>query len=136
MGAWGMLAFDNDTACDWAYGLDEVSDLSLVEGALDDLEDVGSDYLDQDVACSALAACEVLARLRGNFGYRNAYTEAVDKWVEAHPTTLAPTLLARATASLDRILGDASELRELWEDGDDAAEWRKSVADLRQRLTS
>jgi hypothetical protein len=40
MGAWGELAFDNDSANDWAYGLDEVHDLSLVESALAELEGV------------------------------------------------------------------------------------------------
>ena len=49
MGAWGELAFDNDTANDWAYGLDDASDLSLVESAFDELEEVGDDYLDQTV---------------------------------------------------------------------------------------
>ena len=38
MGTWGVLAFDNDDANDWAYGLDSVSDLSLVESAFDDVE--------------------------------------------------------------------------------------------------
>ena len=40
MGAWGKLAFDNDTANDWAYDLKDVSDLSLVESAFDELATV------------------------------------------------------------------------------------------------
>jgi len=133
MGAWGELAFDNDAANDWAHGLEEVDDLSLVESALGELEDVGDEYLDQDVACNALAASEVLARLHGNFGYRNAYTEKVDTWVMAHPTKPGPALLKRASEAILRILGESSELRELWEEGDRNS-WRKSVEDLRQRL--
>ena len=43
---------------------------------------VGEGYLDVDAACEGLAACEVVARLKGNWGARNAYTETVDKWVE------------------------------------------------------
>ncbi|MGE3819895.1 MAG: DUF4259 domain-containing protein, partial [Isosphaeraceae bacterium] len=35
MGIWGVLAFDNDTANDWAYDLEDVDDLSLVESALE-----------------------------------------------------------------------------------------------------
>ncbi len=66
MGAWGELAFDNDTANDWAYYLEDVDDLSLVESALSEVEEIGDEYLDQDVACNALAACETLARLQGN----------------------------------------------------------------------
>lgn len=81
MGAWGELAFDNDEANDWAYDLADVDDLSLVEAAFSELESVSATYVDAHVACNALAACEVLARLQGNFGYRNAYTEKVEQWV-------------------------------------------------------
>src|ERR1700693_4393631 len=111
MGAWGELAFDNDAENDWAYGLDDVHDLSLLESAFADLEAAGSGYLDQDVSCNALAACEVVARLRGHAGYTNAYTEKVDKWVAAHPSTPPAQLVNRGVAAIDRILGPQSELR-------------------------
>lgn len=133
MGAWGELAFDNDTANDWANGLEEVDDLSLVKSVLEEVAEAGDDYLDADVACEALAACEVIARLQGNAGYKNPYTEAVDEWVEAHKIKPSPALIASATAALDRILGEQSELRQLWEEGD-ATAWLKSVEDLRSRL--
>ncbi|HLK92353.1 MAG TPA: DUF4259 domain-containing protein [Polyangia bacterium] len=133
MGAWGERAFDNDTANDWAYGLDDVDDLSLVESALEELEAAGDEYLDQDVACNALAACEVLARLRGSPGYQDAYTEKVDAWVASHRLIPPPALLSRATAAVDRVLADNSELRDLWEEGEGDG-WRQSVADLRRRL--
>jgi hypothetical protein len=133
MGAWGELAFDNDTANDWAYDLEGLDDLSLVEAAFDELEEVGSDYLDQDVACPALAACEVIARLRGNAGYKNAYTEKVDEWVAANEIVPHQALIDRAVAAIDRILDAKSELRELWEEGD-ATVWHAAVADLRRRV--
>ncbi|MGE3818835.1 MAG: DUF4259 domain-containing protein [Isosphaeraceae bacterium] len=34
---------------------------------------------------------------------------------------------------MDRILGEDSELRELWEEGE-GDQWRASVEELRQRL--
>lgn len=135
MGAWGVLAFDNDAANDWAYGLDDVGDLSLVEAAFDEVEEVAADYLDADLACATLAACEVIARLRGNPGYSNAYTEKVDGWVVAHPQTPSRALIERATAAIDRVIGRDSELAALWDEGD-GAEWRASVEDLRSRVTS
>jgi hypothetical protein len=133
VGAWGELAFDNDDANDWAYGLDEVDDLSLVESAFAELERAGSGFLEQGVACNALAACEVLARLRGRPGYANAYTQKVDKWVAAHRIETPSTLVDRGVAAIDQVLGDNSELRELWEETDPAP-WRLAVADLRRRL--
>lgn len=133
MGTWGELAFDNDTANDWAYGLDDADDLSLVEAALDEVEEVGLEYLDQDVACCALAACEVLARLRGNPGHRNAYTKKVDDWVARHPIAPPEPLLGRAIAAIDRILGADSELPALWEEPA-GGPWHDAVLDLRRRL--
>ena len=134
MGAWGHLPFDDDTTNDWAYGLDEVDDLSLVETALDELEEVGTDYLDQDVACHALGACEVLARLLGRTGYTNTYTKKVDQWVAAHKIQPPPALLKRGVAAIDRILADNSELRALWEEGNHTAQWRAALEDLRSRV--
>jgi hypothetical protein len=132
MGAWGVLAFDNDDANDWAYGLDDVSDLTLVESAFSQLEEA-DDYLEAPTACEALAACEVLARLLGHPGYSNSYTEKVDEWVRQHAIAPSPKLIARAQSAIDRILADKSELRDLWEEGD-ASEWRAVVEDLRDRL--
>ncbi len=133
MGAWGELAFDNDTACDWAYELKNVDDLSLVETAFDEVEAIGSEYLDQDLACNALAACEVLARLNGHPGYQNAYTENVDNWVAAYPIAPPPELIRRAANVIRRILGDQSELKDLWAESGDAL-WIKSVEELRRRV--
>jgi hypothetical protein len=99
VGAWGTKTFDNDSASDWAFGLDEVDDLSLVESAFDELEETGDDYLDQDIAHNALAACEALARLQGRTGYSDSYTEPVDQWVDAHQITPPAGLVARAASA-------------------------------------
>jgi hypothetical protein len=131
MGAWGALAFDNDEANDWAYGLDDASDLSIVEAAFAEVERGG--LLESGTASEALGACEVLARLKGRPGYTNAYTEKVDKWVAAHRIDPPPDLVSRGNAAIDRILGDDSELREVWADAGDE-DWLAAVADLRARL--
>lgn len=134
MGAWGHGAFDNDTACDWAYELEESKDLSKVDIALQNVIFVGDDYLDSDVATIGLAACEVIARLKGKWGVRNSYTETVDKWVEAHPGQPPDALVKKAVAAIDRILTAPSELLELWEESDDADRWKAGVAELRGRV--
>src|SRR5262245_35612917 len=113
MGAWGTGIFDNDTACDWAYELEEASDLSLIEGALDKVLNVGAEYLDATEAEEALAAAETIARLKGNWGIRNSYTETMDKWVET--TRMAPpkALVEKALDVIERALSEPSELLEL-----------------------
>jgi hypothetical protein len=133
MGSWGELAFDNDSANDWAYDLDEAEDLAPVEAALSEVESVGSGHLEVDAASAALAACEVLARLQGRPGYTNAYTEKVDRWVAAHPMVVPPLLINRGSSAINRILAQNSELRELWEESVSDA-WLAGVADLRTRL--
>jgi hypothetical protein len=133
MGAWGILAFDNDDANDWANELDKVKDLAIVESALQTVLGAAQ-YLEAPDAANALAACEVLARLNGNFGYKNSYTTKVDNWVSAHPMKPSTNLIALANAAIDRILGDKSELRELWLESGENEEWIASVEDLRQCL--
>jgi len=133
MGAWGVLAFDNDDANDWAYGLAEAEDLSLVESTFDTVAEA-EDYLESPDASNALAACEVLARLNGKPGYKNPYSEKIDEWVAAHPQTPSPALVARANAVINRIIGDNPELKDLWADSDEYSKWLTSVDDLCQRL--
>lgn len=133
MGAWGVKAFDNDDANDWAYDLDVATDLSLVESAFAIVEEA-EDYLEAPDASNALAACEVLARLQGNPGYQNPYTEKVDEWVAAHPSKPSDSLLRRASAVIDRILADESELRDLWSESEENGDWYAAVEDLRNRM--
>jgi hypothetical protein len=133
MGAWGTGTFDNDTACDWTYDLEQAKDLSFVGDTLAAVMAVGDEYLDSDEACAGLAACEVLARLQGHWGVRNAYTETVDKWVSAHVGQPPAELISEALLVIDRVLSPPSELLELRSEGD-SQEWRAAVADLRKRV--
>src|SRR5450432_135742 len=118
MGAWGGDTFDNDTACDWTYDLEGAEDLSFVRETLARVTAIGSEYLDSDGACAGLAACEVLARLKGNWGVRNAYTGTVDKWVSAHQGQPPADLIATALLVINRVLSPPSELLELWSESD------------------
>jgi len=91
-------------------------------------------YIDTTVAEEALVAIEVLARLKGNFGKDNAYSEDVDKWVKNHPLQVEDALLQKAKEAIDMILGDKSELKELWEEVDEYDVWSSEVLDLKDRL--
>ena len=135
MGCWAIDAFGNDDAADWAYGLEECDDLSLVENTLDTVLAVGSEeYLESPFATEALAAIEVVARLQGNWGERNAYTETVDEWVEKTQLKPSLSLAHKAHHVIERILSDQSELKELWEESGEFDAWRSSVDDLKARV--
>ena len=132
MGAWGVLAFDNDTANDWASELEASDDLSIVESAFRELDE--ADYLDADVASIALAACEVIARLQGRWGLRNAYSEELDQWIEANPTKVPQDVKDAADSAIERILGPDSELPELRDEGGRNDAWHNAIDDLRNRV--
>jgi hypothetical protein len=134
MGAWGHDTFDNDTAGDWTYKLEKCDDLSLIQETLNRVIECGDEYLDSDDALMALGACDAIARLRGNFGVRNAYTEAVDKWANAHKHLETDPFLNVAHQVIDRIVGVDSGLVQLWNKSKSYREWQAAIEDLRSRL--
>ena len=134
MGAWGTGVFDNDTACDWAYDLEEARDLSLIEAAINKVLAAGAEYLRAPDAEEALAAAEAVARLKGNWGIRDGYTETLDKWVEKIGLSPPQALIEKALKAVERVISGPSELLELWGESDEFTAWEKSVKDLSERL--
>ena len=134
MGAWSHESFGNDDACDWAAQLEEANDLAFVESALDAVLNVGGEYLEAPVASEAIAAAEVVARLQGNFGIRDPYSESVDAWVERVKIRPPASLASKAHRALDRILSEPSELLELWQETEEAGAWEASVKGLKGRI--
>lgn len=132
MSAWETGIFDNDAACDWAAELEEAENFIQMEEVFDAVLELDEqEALDADLACEALAAAEIIARSLGNWGVRNNYTEAADNWVEAADLTPEPPLVEKTKEVVDRVLGEGSDLRDLWAEDD---EWLKTVTDLRERL--
>jgi hypothetical protein len=134
MGAWGVKAFENDEAGDWALSLREVPNLSFIEVALVQVLE-SEDYLDAHSATEGIAACETLARLLGRPGYHDPHTQVVDEWVKRHPLKPSDELVAQGLAAIDRVLGENSELPELWRESESVYdEWLEGIEDLRSRL--
>jgi hypothetical protein len=129
MGAWGVGNFDNDDAADWAYELTESVGTDVLTTALEEAGSVG--YLEAPVACIALAAAEVVAALLGNPG--KALPDEMRKWVAVNDVEVEHDLLSLARAAVERVKED-SELRELWQDSDQYAQWRSLQDDLIKRL--
>ena len=129
MGAWSHEPFGNDTANDWAYELEETTDCSLLESAFDAVLEE-DDYIDSDVASEAIAAAEVVAKVLGRGTQNDAYTEKVDAWLSANRVDINADLRKKAKLALNRILGENSELCELWEESEEGALWKVSVQKL------
>lgn len=134
MGAWSHEPFGNDDACDWAYGLADTNDLSLVELAINRvLENDG--YIEAPDASEAIAAIEVLAKLLGKGTQADSYTSEVDSWVNSVSIKPSPEFLGKARSTLDLIRGESSELSELWQESG-AEDWLKSIKELQIALSA
>jgi hypothetical protein len=115
----GWAAYSFGKACDWINRLEQTSDLSLVAAALDRVLSQSKGDLNADHAREAIAAAEVIARLRGNPDFRNSYTERADKWVQEHPLQPPRELVRKALTALDRLRREPSQLLALWLETDD-----------------
>jgi uncharacterized protein DUF4259 len=117
MGSWGTGPFDNDDAADFANELgraDPAERLTLIRTALQDALD--ADYLEVDGGNRAIAAAATVAACRPGGpevdpGYGPAFL-ALGDGVAAPP----PDLVELAGAALDRVQGEESEWRDLWDE--------------------
>lgn len=134
MGAWGIGIFDNDGACDLAGLVAEGGGLAALEEALDAVLAAGPEYLEITEGEAGLAAADIVARLKGNPGRSDSYTEEVDAWVARQRAAPSAALIAKARKAIKRILSEPSELLELWQEHDDFDVWKSGTADVLARL--
>jgi hypothetical protein len=132
VGAWGIGSFENDSASDWFYTVEEAVEPGLaIASALDDaLAEAG--YLELDSACVAIAGAELSAACAGVPA--DHLPDHIRRWVAQHPHQPHAAEIEQAVLAVERVRGE-SELRELWEDemGLDNA-WLRAVDDLIARL--
>ena len=131
MGAWGINTFENDDAADWIGEFCDEPDKELLVEAFDAVNDIGDDYLESPESSAALAAAEVIAALLGkpSAALPDDTKECVGK-LNFKPDE---ELLAAAQKAVERVKTD-SELKELWDESDDATQWQATVEDLAARL--
>jgi hypothetical protein len=135
VGTWGTGPFDNDTAADWCGDLDEADPaqrVSMIREALAAVVDEDG-YLDSDLAVEAIAAAAIVAsQCPGGLPIDSSYAPDF----LATGTALSPPgdLPQLALQALDRIVGDDSEWRELWEDSDSFAEAIAELQPIRAAL--
>jgi hypothetical protein len=132
-GSWGTGSFDNDDAADFvvdvvAQGSTQPLRAALLQAAS------GKGYLEAPDAAAALAAAEMVAAARGKPTSAAKGNSDVTGWVGRTHPTVDPALVADALRAVDRILGEDSELRELWSESEQYDAWRAGVAELRAHL--
>lgn len=131
MGAWDIGPFDNDDACDWLYDLERSEDVSLLSNTLEGVTEIGEEYLEAPECCTAIAAAEILAAMRGKPA--GTLPENAREWIKKNQAREVGELLPLALSALARIRSN-SELKELWEESDEAERWVQTVDDLTARL--
>ena len=134
MGAWGEKAFENDSALDW-FGELESEGVAALRELLERVADADEEeYLDVDEGAAAVAAAEIVAAGRGRG--RDRVTRPVTAWLDANAAELAPEDLLLAARAIERVFGESSELRDLWEEDDAESPWHADVRTLLERLGS
>jgi hypothetical protein len=120
MGTWDTGPFDNDTAADWCGDLDDMAPGRRVEFIRESLTAVLEDedeYLDSDPAVEAIAAAAIVAsQLPDGPAINSPY--APDFLRNGGTIEVPEDLPPLALRALDRIVGDDSEWRDLWEEAD------------------
>ena len=137
MGAWSHEPFGNDTACDWAYELEESEGYVVIEDAFNQIIEMSTEeYIDADIGCVAHAAAEVLAKSFGRGVEEEEIPEAVEKWLEQNKNKTNPALIPKAIRALKLLTSESSELNELWQESDYYTEWTSNIDELKEILSS
>lgn len=129
-GAWGVGGFENDSALDWSYELENASSPIVLTNAFKSVQAPG--YKDVDACSAAMAAAEVVAAMKLNAYER--LPEGVKNWATANASLVDDALAVDAERSVAACANPQdSELAQLWLDASDA-EWEAYVAELTSRL--
>jgi len=133
MGAWGAGNFENDSALDWVWDLKKSKKLRLLKITISNVLK-SKEYIDTDLGCTGLAAAEVIAALNGK--PLDVLPQNVIDWVQKQRKKPDDQLIGQARLAVERIqTEDISELKLLWEEGDEPPnDWYAVIDDLLKRL--
>ena len=130
MGAWGSGSFENDTAMDWAAGVqsvDHVRNPFERLKAVTDANDRGEEpMLDSDFACQLVAAAETVAMMLGRRSAAFPGALAQQLAAAGEPDNL---LYHQARNAVLHVMRN-SALAELWEEATSAGEPNEWLAEM------
>ena len=130
MGVWGVGVFENDDARDWLDQLLENGDVTFLRNALMIVKEQKS-YLELPECCKALAAAEVVASAIGRKAL--ALPSQVEEWLYGKDLVEIRRLVPLAREVTKRVKSD-SELRELWDESHNTADWYDVIGDIEARI--
>ena len=131
MSGWAPGPFDNDDALDFIDDLAEAPEWRTVVQALDYVTKVAG-YLEAPEGSTAVAAAAIVAAAVGDVTILPDNHREL-KAALGKPPEGAPAL---ARSALARVVAPASELDELWQEGDDHDAWLTQIAALQTTLST
>jgi hypothetical protein len=132
MGAWGSGSFENDDASDWLGDFCDDPDKELISGALSTVAEMDAgEYLEAPDCSVGIAAAEVVAALKG--APNPDMPDDAKECVSGLRVKADPGMVSLALRAVERIRTD-SELKELWEESENPAEWYAAIGNLEVRL--
>jgi hypothetical protein len=131
MGAWGFKTFEDDSSLDWLGDLgEEEKPLPFLKECLN-LD--GIDYMEYFHCTGVLSSAVMIDGLLN--GPKEDLPEEALEWLKANTKLKVAPLVPIAIDGLERVLGDDSELNELWRENKELyPKWKKSIVDLSVRL--
>ncbi|PXA82631.1 hypothetical protein DMC25_19720 [Caulobacter sp. D4A] len=129
--AWDNGPFENDEAADFIADLAEAPDWRAVVLILDHVTKAAG-YLEAPEAEMAVAAAAVVAAALSEAALLPADHQGLKAELGAPPEGAARL----AKAALARVVGPASELDELWQEGDGHDGWLTHIAGLQAILSA
>ncbi|HUP13209.1 MAG TPA: DUF4259 domain-containing protein [Niastella sp.] len=135
MGAWGHLNFENDTALDLVYEIEEkgADRIKTAIEAINSREEDG--LLDSDLCSEALAAIEYIAAVKDKAS--EDFPEDAEAWLtpgNKESLLAIRDLINKSKQAIDRIKNN-SELKDLWEETEDFGGWNEALDGLVTRIS-
>lgn len=131
MGTWANGPFDNDEAMDFVADLAEAPDWRTVVQMLDHVTRAAG-YLEAPEGEIAVAAAAIVAAAVGEVAILPDSHRELKAALGAPPDGA----VALARSALARVVAPASELDELWQEGDDHDAWLTQIAALQTTLSA
>ena len=138
MGTWGTGYFEDDSALDFMSNIERSNDPKRILAKAFD-KAIKSDYLESDEGTAVIVSAAYVDRQVNGTKFtpqNNSQPLEIDTFPDRCPDQNFLDLKAKAVAALARILGENSEINELWAENDEAyPEWREGIQQLIARLS-
>jgi Domain of unknown function (DUF4259) len=129
-GTWGTGSFDNDSAADWVYELEQSKTTRYLLTVFNAVPSEG--YIEVDGCSAAIAAADVAASLKD--GKTEHLPKVVAAWVQDNNLGYKPILATMAIQALSFCKSTKrSELAQLWQEAT-PKQWLSQVSEIEARL--